>query len=926
MKRFAKPVFHLLASLALVGQCAAAELDHSGLVRSYGKLPVTFIENQGQAADQVMFVVRGTEGSAFFTSNSVVFRLTQSEEETLRISFVSAGPDATVEGWSELPGKVNYLIGSDPSKWKKNVPTYQGVAYRNVWPGVDVIYRGAGRRLKYDIHVSPGADAGDIRLRYEGAEGLSLAKNGDLIIRTTAGSFREVKPCIYQERDGERILLDGRFALRGNTVGFRIRHYDPALPLIIDPATDLIWSTFLGGSGNENLQGVAVDSSGNLYVSGYSSSTDYPTTTGAYDTSHNGGYGDVVVAKLNSSGSSLTYCTFIGGSGSEGGQGLALDSAGCVYVAGGTSSSDLPTTTGAFDKTYNGNTDGFICKLSADGSTLLASTYLGGASGMDSINRITLDSSGNVYVTGATSSMDYPTTSGAYQTTWNVAYDPWSQPVPDVLVSKLNASLSTLAYSTFLGGSNWIFPYPETGRGIAVDSSGCIYVAGETHATDFPTTTGALRTTHNGFFADSFVTKFNSSGSALVYSTFLGGMMGRNEIYGMTLDSSGCVYVTGATTALDFPTTSGAFDTTYAGNGNAFVSKLNSSGSGLVASTFLGGTVSFDAGYVIALAPSGDICVAGSAGSSDFPTTLDAYDRSLSLGTSDAFVAKLNSTCSALIYSTFLGGSAGASPLGITLDSQGRVYVVGGTGSSDFPTTTGAFDTSWNGGGSDAFAAKLQLTGPSSISSAKLLGDTLTIARTWGIVTLVTGAPATAVYYIESEDRSCGIRVEDPSGLAPNLGERVDVAGTLKTNSDLERYVEVGGFFRNGTGSVSPITLTNRDVGGADWNFNAATGAGQKGVLGGSGTNNIGLLIATTGTVTATGTDPAGNNYFLVDDGSALTDASGLTGLRVLGTVPNANPVGRVVVVTGVSSCYKSGNDLYRFMLSRSQSDVVVRQ
>lgn len=981
MKGFRQLLF-LIITLSLgtlfcshVGANAAGDMD------AYGRLPVSFVENHGQVDSRASFVICGPQGSAFFTNDTVVFRLREcdpsdilgdlfpmlgnvgaermdrwpasherhsrstssgmemldrlgraEESSVLGVVFVDASSDLSVEGCGELPGKVNYLIGDNELKWRKNIPTFGGVAYRNVWPGIDVIYRGEGKRLKYDIQVTAGADIGRIGLRYEGADEVSLTESGDLVITAAGASFKETRPGIYQEKDGERVWLDGGFTVDADTVGFTVEGYDPALPLVIDPASDLIWSTFLGGSVDEAATSIAVDSSGCAYVSGWTQSSGFPTTSGVYDSTFNG-FDDIFVAKLNAGGTALVYSTFIGGAtGSDASYAMALDSSGCVYVAGGTNSSDYPATSAAYDKTYNGNWDCIVAKLSADGSSLLYSTYLGGAVYMDNIQGIALDSSG-VYVAGYTCSSDFPSTSGAYQTSWNAHYSS-GIPLPDAFVAKLSSDLSSLVYSTFLGGATSLFPQQEEADGIAVDSAGCAYVTGVTYATDFPTTTGALRTAHHGFSPfDCFVTKLNSSGSGLVYSTFLGGTAStvtspQNFGYAIALDSSGRACVTGMTTTVNFPTTAGAFDTVFNGFGNVFVSKLDSSGSALVGSTLLSGTTNYDHGRAIALDSSDSIYVTGFAQSTDFPTTLDACDRSFNGGNQDVFVAKFNPTCSGLVYCTLLGGSSDEAGLGITVDAQNCAYLAGATCSSNFPTTPAAYDTSWNGGTTDAFAAKLQLTPPTSVSSAKLLANTVSVARTWGIVTLATYVAPAVVYYIESEDRSCGIRIEDlrAAALTPSIGDRVDIAGALKTNSDLERYIDVSSFFRNGTGSVSPLAMTNRDIGGADWNYNPdpSIGSGQKGVLGGTGLNNIGLLITTTGTVTASGTDPAGNNYFYVDDGCALADVSGLIGVRVMGTVPHATPIGRVVTVTGVSSCYKSGSNLYRLILTRSQSDVVV--
>jgi hypothetical protein len=376
---------------------------------------------------------------------------------------------------------------------------------------------------------------------------------------------------------------------------------------------------------------------GNAYVTGYTrdDTTDYPTTPGAYDTTHNGGFLDAFVTKLNAAGSGLLYSTFIGGNSNDYGYGIAVDSVGNAFVTGETfdSTTDYPTTAGAYDETHNGNFDLFITKLNATGSGLLYSTFIGG-SGIDVGRGIAVDSSGNAFVTGYTENSSYPTTTGAFDTTHNG--------VGDVFVTKLNSTGSGLLYSTFIGGSS-----TDGGFGIAVDSAGNAYVAGYTQdgTTDYPTTTGAYDTTHNGGFLDVFVTKLNAAGSALLYSTFIGG----NDFdvgYGIAIDSSGNAYVAGYTQdgTTDYPTTTGAFDTTHNGIFDVFVTKLNATGSGLLYSTFIGGSGD-DIGRGIAVDSSGDAFVTGFTvdDTTDYPTTTGAYDTTHN-GSRDAFVTKLDLT------------------------------------------------------------------------------------------------------------------------------------------------------------------------------------------------------------------------------------------------------------------------------------------
>ena len=437
---------------------------------------------------------------------------------------------------------------------------------------------------------------------------------------------------------------------------------------------------------------------------GGTNSTDFPTTSGAYDTSYNSGdYGDVFVSKLDGGLTSLLASTFLGGSGSEWGSSLTLDTSGNVYVTGSTESTDFPTTSGAYDTSYNGSgyysSDVFVSKLDGGLTSLLASTFLGGSGGEDGYS-LALDTSGNVYVTGGTESTDFPTTSGAYDTSYNGS----GYYSSDVFVSKLDGGLTSLLASTFLGGNDG-----EWGYSLALDTSGNVYVTGFIYSsyTDFPTTSGAYDTSHNGSY-DVFVSKLNSGLTSLLASTFLGGYDGE---WGssLTLDTSGNVYVTGSTYSANFPTTSGAYDTSYNGGdyGDVFVSKLDGGLTSLLASTYLGGSGG-EWGSSRTLDTSGNVYVTGYTYSSNFPTTSGAYDTSYNGGDIDVFVSKLDGGLTSLLASTFLGGSSTDVGNSFTLDTSGNVYVTGYTYSSNFPTTSGAYDTSYNGGDyGDVFVSKL---------------------------------------------------------------------------------------------------------------------------------------------------------------------------------------------------------------------------
>jgi hypothetical protein len=712
-------------------------------VEGYGNLPLSFEANQGQTDAEVRFLSRGSGYTLFLIGDEAVFSMRASKavpsvaghhsqrepvepttNAAVRMKLVKANPAAKVTGEEELPGKSNYFIGNDAKKWRSNVPTYGKVKYEGIYSGIDLVYYGNQRQLEYDFVVAPGANPRRIQFDVRGAKHISRDKNGDLVIRMTDGEVHWRKPVVYQENDGKRIEIDGNYVIRrGRRVGFELAGYDSKRSLIIDPV--LGYSTYLGGSGVDRGNSIEVDSSGNAYVTGSTESTNFPTTPGAFQTTCNGGSncatdGDAFVTKLNPSGSALVYSTFFGGSNTDVGRGIAVDSSGNAYVTGSTASADFPVTSGAFQTTPGGI---FVTKLNPSGSALVYSTYLGN-SNTDTGQGIAVDGSGNAYITGAAGS-GFPTTSGAFQTTCgggSLCY------YVDAFVTKFNASGSALVYSTYLGGS-----YADIGNGIALDSSGNAYVTGSTASPDFPITPGAFQTSCNNKYPNcvaegtAFVTEFNALGSALVYSSYLGGSSHESGS-GIAVDGSGNAYVTGQTTSSDFPVTPGAAQTACGGSpydcgyGDAFVTEFNPPGSALLYSSYLGGS-NYDIGYGIALDSLGNAYVTGYTQSSNFPVTPGAFQATCGGGNTncssfgDAMVTEINPTGTALLYSTYLGGSADDYGSGIAVDSAGDVYVMGSTDSTNFPVTPGAFQVTYRGG-VDAFAAKFSSVeiSPSSLN------------------------------------------------------------------------------------------------------------------------------------------------------------------------------------------------------------------
>jgi len=610
----------------------------------------------------------------------------------LGMSFIGASRNPQVLGQEELPGKVNYLIGGNARTWRTNIATYARVTYRDLYPGIDLTYYGREGQLEYDFVVRPGADLRRILVGFSGAEKLEVDAQGDLLLRTGPEVIRQRKPIAYQEVNGMRREIPVSYVLKGaHRVAFKVAAHDSRRPLIIDPA--LFYSTYLGGSIRDGGQGIAVDSAGNAYVTGLTNSPDFPTAVGAFQSTPAGGfdafltklnavgsalvystylggsgddYGlgiavdaagnasltgytnspnfpttpaafqpapggsvDAFVTKLNSSGSALIYSTYLGGSGYDVGQGIALDSLGNAYLTGVTSSADFPTSVGAFQPTLAGSFNVFVTKLNLAGSApLLYSTYLGGSND-DRGFGVAVDSVGNAYVTGYTTSTDFPTTPGAFQTIYAGGSDGF--------VTKLNpAGSMPLLYSTYLGGSGL-----DIAQAIAVNASGDAFVTGKTSGS-FPTTAGAFQTAFGGGGIDVFATRLNLSGSAPVYSTYLGGS-GDDSGYGIALDGSGDAYLTGYTNSPNFPTTAGVFQNTFGGGlFDAFVTKLNPAGSApLLYSSYLGGGGD-DAGQGIAVDALLNAYLTGFTSSTNFPTTPGAFQTTLHGSVFNAFVTKIS--------------------------------------------------------------------------------------------------------------------------------------------------------------------------------------------------------------------------------------------------------------------------------------------
>jgi len=723
-----------------LGATAPTEALRADVQTAYGKLPLSFEANHGQFDPQVLFLARGSGYTLFLTPSEAVLVLPQPagspqvpgpresvqvrgltgvrarpsatdglpHQTEVRLQLVGANPVARVMGQDELPGKVNYFIGNDPARWRTDIPTYGKVQYQGVYPGVDLVYYGKQGQVEYDFVVAPGGDPGAIALALIGAESMQLDTRGDVVVQTAGGELRLHQPRIYQEIDGVRQMIASRYVLRAPSsgeeltankvrgtyqLGFQVAAYDARRPVVIDPVISYV--THLGGHLHDTGHSLAVDAAGHAYVTGWTHSRNFPVTPGAFQSRHGGGIQNAFVTKVDPTGSALVYSTYFGGHFIDQGSGIAVDAEGNVYVTGWTNSREFPITPGAFQSTHGGGfRDAFVTKFNPTGSALVYSTYLGGGLN-DEGWAIAVDAAGNSYITGKTASLHFPTTQSAFQRSFGGGDD-------DAFVTKLNPTGSALVYSTYLGGI-----FCEFGWGIAVDAAGHAYVTGPTYSANFPTTRRAFQPTFGGHH-NAFVTKLNRTGSALVYSTYLGGRDASGR--GIAVDAAGHAYVTGTAYSTDFPTTPGAFQPAHAGGfGDAFVTKLNRTGSALVYSTYLGGSGDENS-YGIAVDAAGNVSVTGATNSTDFPTTPGAFQRRYAGSTvfsDDAFVTTLNSAGSDLTYSTYLGGSKAESGYGLGVDAAGNVYVVGWAASPDFPTTPGAFQPSSVGG--DAFIAKIDV-------------------------------------------------------------------------------------------------------------------------------------------------------------------------------------------------------------------------
>jgi len=693
-------------------------------LRMLESLPLSFEANNGQLDKHVRFMSRGTNYVLFLTQSEAVLVLSgeqtsknastlhanrrTNEPAVIRLKFIGANPASTPIGLNELQAISNHLIGNDRTQWRTGVPQYQKVQYQELYPGIDLIFYGNQQRLEFDFIVAPGADPNVVQLKLEGADRVERDSERGVILNTATGEVRLQKPAIFQIKDGVRKTISGNYRVTGQDIGFTIDRYDPQHTLVIDPVLE--YSTYLGGRKDDYANAIAVDDFGYAYITGTTSSTDFPITPGVVQIKANKRI-NAFVAKIDPASSTLIYTTYLGGGQDDRGLGLAVDNLGNVYVTGTTYSKDFPVMPGALQPSLRGNADIFVTKLDSMGAGLIYSTYLGGSCRSGSMATdvpagIQIDGAGNAYLAGYTSCRDFPTTLGAYQ----VGFAGGST---DAFVTKLNPAGLALVYSTYLGGQ-----YSDYGNGIALDRDGNVYMAGATDSPNYPTTAGAFQPTRAGG-TDAFVTKLNATGSALVHSTYLGGKKSGKDIMGSKLpgfdwaeaiavDDFGNAYVTGETDSQDFPVTPGVAQPNYGGgNSDAFVAKVGADGT-IIYSTHLGGRssggITGEAGFAIAADSAGNAYVTGHTNASDFPVTANAFQVSYR-GKTDAFVVKLAPDGSSLIYSSYLGGKGADHGYAVAVDIFGNAYVAGATNSQDFPTENPTQPA--RRGSNDAFLVKI---------------------------------------------------------------------------------------------------------------------------------------------------------------------------------------------------------------------------
>ena len=775
-------------SKARTTENAARAKQDSQWLKAYGKLPLRFEENIGQTSREVRYVAHGGKYELFLTAQEAVMALRPSghldfsprhrfatlrnlresrqnarqakQMTALGLKLEGSNPQPKITGVDQLPGKVNYFIGNDPTQWHTDVQTFAKVKYAEVYPGIDLIFYGKENHLEYDFIVAQGANPAAIALKVNGARKMRIDSRGDVVVNVPGGEVRLQKPLIYQQVHGKRREVSGSYTIAADhRVRFSVANYDRSEPLVVDPVLD--YSTYVGGTADDNASGIAVDSNGNAFIAGNSSSTDFPTTSNGLITANSSGAVAAFVAELNPAGDTLLYSSYIAGSiPGETAYGVAVDPTGkAVYVTGQTLSPDFPTNstiTGFKTGNNPGATAGtsFLVKFDPTQTTgansFVYSTFIGGTNGTGPNGDIGLavaaDGSGNAYVTGltdcspgtATDLATFPIVGGFQTTLGN------TNGGGNAFLTKINTTVSgssSLISSSYLGGDAVLYlgasspGYGDAGWGVAIDSLANAYVVGTTTSSNLGslTTTGlaltypAGNTSNTAFFAK--INTATAGSQSLSYLTYLGGT-GPDFGYAIGTGPNNVAYLTGTTNSSNFPVSSGAYQSTGSQLGVAFVTLMDTSqpvANSLTNSTFVGGG-NGDVGYGIRADAQGNAYVAGGTSSGNFPVTAGALQTTFPAGAfGTGFVLELNPSLSALLYSSFFGGSGDGNgqdidyAAGIALNSSTppNVYIAGQTYSTNLPvagTPVAPLHAGLNGTNSDAYVAELTLIPPVTVA------------------------------------------------------------------------------------------------------------------------------------------------------------------------------------------------------------------
>ncbi|HUH64330.1 MAG TPA: SBBP repeat-containing protein [Terracidiphilus sp.] len=887
-------------------------------------VPLSFEPNRGQSNPGVQFLSRGPGYSLFLASDEVVLNLQKQRPAATRksvavpvdrllMALIGANRGAKAVGADPQPGVVSYFIGNDPNKWHSGIPTFGKVCYSGIYPGVDLVFYGKQRHLEYDFVVAPGADPSRIAWQIDGARA-SIDREGNLVLNAANGPAGFKKPVVYQMSGETRSVVNGSFTVSGSRIGFRIGAYDHSKPLIIDPV--LTYATYLGGSGTDNIgnwngpgilgnnpsQGLAIDSKGSVYVTGYTTSSDFPTTSGAYQRINKSkGAPSVFVSKFSADGKSLEYSTYIGGSGWDQAFAIAVDSQGSAYVTGQTSSDDFPITSGAYQslcwpepvnppniQTPDCGSDqstAFVTKLNSAGTELLYSTFLGGYGGAYGA-AIAVDDSGRAYVVGVEGVVcnpkDYAIPS-CFPTTTNAVIDGTQTGGGSPFysfVSVFDPTGSQLLYSTLFGDLNGLASGPGSGgdalaSGVTVDANGNFYLVGYTKAGKLPTTQGVIQPTSgppqvstNALYAfRGMVAEFYpvapDGGSSLEYATYLGGktkVSSQDFISGITTDAQGNVYVVGNTNGGDFPVTKGAYQTSCGAGGGcagAFVAKLDPFGTQILWSTYVGGFKQDGSDGVHATGPialDGNDNVYIAASMQDGFPMVNPVEPVPNGGDPQVLIAELDHTGSKLLFSTDIGaqGLDSVSPAGLAVDSDGNIYLAGNVNGPDLITTPGAFQTKSSDGSccgqGNGFVARIAAHGTATAKlnifpSQTVYGEQTTLTATvsapskyasmpTGYVELDLGTKALVRLNLDSTGTAAYKTASIPPGTyqltAKYGGDRTYGSGSATANLTVKMIHAATPVFEPGSAiftSVRHVKITDATKGAAI--YYKTTGAKQ---------------------------------------------------------------------------------------------------